>query len=112
MTAGKKPPLPALAVALHFDGRNAPTVTARGHGAVAENILRVAREHGVPVRDEPELVQLLARVELGRRIPETLYVAVAEVIAFAYLLKARSATSTLHTARKPHPAAPASRARK
>lgn len=78
-----------VAVALQYDGKNAPTVTAKGRGEVAERIAEVAREHDVPLHEDPQLAALLARVELGDEIPETLYRAVAEVIAFAYLLSGK-----------------------
>jgi flagellar biosynthesis protein len=79
-----------LAVALHYDGSNAPRVTAKGRGLVAEQILEVADANDVPIREEPELVELLCRLDLGDEIPEALYVAVAEVIAFAYRLRGKS----------------------
>ena len=81
--ATPKPPLPS-AVALHYDGKGAPRVTAKGRGLVAENILALAQQHGIPLREDPDLVNLLARLDLGDEIPAALYVAVAEVIAFAY----------------------------
>ena len=77
------------AVALHYDGKGTPRVTATGTGLVAERILEVAREHGVPVHDDPVLSTVLAQVPLGDEIPETLYVAVAEVLAFVYFLGGR-----------------------
>ncbi len=80
---------PTLAVALQYDGENAPKVTAKGAGDVAEQILAIAREHDVPLQDNPELVKLLSKIELGDQIPEALYLAVAEVIAFAYMLKGK-----------------------
>jgi flagellar biosynthesis protein len=80
---------PDLAVALHYDGRNAPRVTAKGRGALAEQILALAEAHGVPLEQDPELAALLAQIPLGEEIPEALYLAVAEVIAFAYLLSGR-----------------------
>jgi len=80
---------PTLAVALHYDGTTAPKVSAKGAGDLAEQILALARQHGVPLQDNPELVRLLYRLELGEEIPEVLYLAVAEVIAFAYLLKGK-----------------------
>ncbi len=89
----KKPPIeinPELAVALEYDGKSAPRVTAKGRGAVAERIMALAREHDVPVQERPELVQLLSRINLGEEIPEALYIAVAEVIAFAYMLKGKT----------------------
>ncbi|MDY6980377.1 MAG: EscU/YscU/HrcU family type III secretion system export apparatus switch protein [Pseudomonadota bacterium] len=84
-----QPPLP-LAVALHYDGENAPTVTAKGGGDLAQQILEIARQHEVPIQDNPELVKLLSRLELGEEIPHALYLAVAEVIAFAYMLRGKT----------------------
>lgn len=76
-----------MAVALRYDGRGAPRVTAKGSGSVAEQIIRRAREHDVPLNENPELVKLLSKVDLGNEIPEALYLACAQVIAFAYFLK-------------------------
>ncbi|MBC6906750.1 flagellar protein FhlB [Saccharophagus sp. K07] len=75
------------AVALFYDGRGAPQVTAKGEGAEAEQIIALAREHGVPLCDNPALVELLTQIEIGDHIPEELYIAVAHVIAFAYRLR-------------------------
>jgi len=75
---------PALAVALEYTGEGAPRVTAKGGGLVAENILRIAKEHKIPLHEDRELAGLLSKVELGDEIPSTLYLAIAEVIAFAY----------------------------
>ncbi len=85
----KTPPVEELAVALHYDGEGAPRVTAKGRGPVAEQILALAREHNVPIQQQPDLVRLLSKVDLGEEIPEALYVAVAEVIAFAFLVSGR-----------------------
>jgi len=82
-----KPPPYRTAVALHYGGRGAPRVTAKGKGVVAEEILALAREHKIPLREDAALAGLLARIELGDEIPEKLYLAVAEVIAFAYRLR-------------------------
>ena len=75
-----------IAVALEYDGENAPVVTARGMDALAQEIIEVAREHGVPLQEDEGLVEVLAQINLGEEIPENLYRAVAEVIAFAYIL--------------------------
>ncbi|WP_127477489.1 EscU/YscU/HrcU family type III secretion system export apparatus switch protein [Sulfurivermis fontis] len=77
---------PKNAVALHYDGKRAPRITAKGRGAVAEEIIALAREHGVPLHEDRELVALLAQLELNDEIPRELYLAVAEVIAFAYMV--------------------------
>lgn len=89
MSAGKDKRYPEVAVALRYDGKDAPRVTAQGEGALAEAICRVAAEHGVPLYEDAALANILSKVELGEEIPETLYRAVAEVIAFAYLLSDR-----------------------
>ncbi|WP_305907311.1 EscU/YscU/HrcU family type III secretion system export apparatus switch protein [Methylomarinum sp. Ch1-1] len=80
-----------LAVALKYDGENAPKVTAKGEGVTAQQILELAEQHGVPLQNQPELARILAQVPLGDEIPQQLYVAVAEVIAFAYFLSGKTA---------------------
>src|SRR5690554_2724212 len=72
-----------LAVALEYAGDGAPRVTAKGGGDIAKAIMKAADEHGIPLRSDHELVELLAQLPLESEIPETLYRAVAEVIAFA-----------------------------
>ena len=76
-----------VAVAQRWDGDAAPQVTAKGRGEVAERIAQLAREHGVPLDRDPALVEILAQVDLGDQIPEMLFVAVAEIIAFAYVVR-------------------------
>ena len=85
----KKPPFPS-AVALNYDGKGAPRVTAKGKGHIAEEILAVAREHNIPLHEDPNLVRLLAQLDLGDEIPRELYLAVAKVIAFAYMMKGKT----------------------
>lgn len=75
------------AIALFYDGNHAPVVTAKGTGREAEEIIRVAEEAGVPLCDNAPLVELLAQLELGDSIPESLYIAIAHIIAFAYKLQ-------------------------
>ncbi len=84
---------PPGAVALSYDGHGAPRVTAKGRGEVARRILELARAHQVPVCNDPDLLGLLVELELGAEIPRELYLAVAEVLAFAYRLAAREPPS-------------------
>ncbi len=77
---------PKSAVALHYDRKNAPHIAAKGHGELAEAIIALAEEHGVPLHQDKELSALLSQLELGDEIPRELYIAVAEVLAFAYML--------------------------
>ena len=79
----------SLAVALKYDGENAPKVTAKGSQDIAEQIIELAKKHNVPLSENKELVSLLSTLELGEEIPEVLYLAVAEIIAFAYMLKGK-----------------------
>ncbi len=85
-----KPPSPRKAVALHYDGHGAPRVTAKGQGLVAETIRARAREHGVPLHEDAALAGALAQLNLGEEIPEALYRAVAQVLAFAYFLSGKT----------------------
>ena len=78
------------AIALEYDGDAAPRITAMGQDAVAERIAAVAREHGVPMVENSELAALLGQLELGDEIPETLYLCVAQIIAFAYTLRGKT----------------------
>lgn len=80
--AGRRP----VAVALEYDPAraDAPVVTASGRGAVAEQILELAFAHGVKVRTDPDLAEVLAAVELDTVIPVEAFVAVAEILAYVY----------------------------
>lgn len=78
------------AVALRYDGENAPTVTAKASGELARRIVDIAREHEVPLFENAHLVRLLAVLELGDEIPHALYLAVADIIAFAYWLNGKT----------------------
>jgi flagellar biosynthesis protein len=71
-----------LAVALHYEKPDAPRVVATGRGQIGQNIIDVARAHGVPIEENPGLAAALAEVEIGDEIPVELYRAVAEVLTF------------------------------
>ncbi|VAW86946.1 hypothetical protein MNBD_GAMMA17-1508 [hydrothermal vent metagenome] len=76
-------------VALMYDGENAPTITAKGNGHIGEEILRIAKENNIPLHEDAELVQLLSQLELGDEIPRALYITIAQVIAFAYIISGK-----------------------
>jgi len=67
----------------------APRVVATGRGHVAERIIAEARAAGVPVRDDAALAEALGALDLGANVPEELYRAVAEALAWAYRLDAK-----------------------
>lgn len=84
---------PRRAVALTYDPNNAdaPVVAAAGEGLVAEEIIRRAREAGVPVTEDPRLAAVLSQIDVGQVIPPELYAVVAEVLAYVYRLEERVA---------------------
>lgn len=84
-----KPSLQAVALRYTPGEDEAPRLTAKGRGYVAERILAVARAHNIPVRQDRNLVQVLSRLELEQEIPPSVYRAVAEILAFVYRLSQR-----------------------
>ncbi len=85
------PPPRRRATALHYEpGARAPSISATGAGLVADRIVSAAREAGVPVREDPALAEALAKLELGRDVPEELWRAAAEALAWAYRLDAQA----------------------
>lgn len=75
-----------VAVALQYDEENdpAPAVVAKGEGLIAQKILEVAQQHNIPIRQNEGLANALGRLNLGDYIPEQLFPAVAEILAFLY----------------------------
>lgn len=82
----------STAAALAYDPckTDPPQVVASGRGMTAAEIVRVAREHGVPVHEDAALVEALAALDCSRTIPHELYAVVAEVLAFVYVVDARA----------------------
>jgi len=72
------------AVALRYDGKAAPRVTAKGEGRIAQKIIDTAKEHGIPLQKNDELTALLSKVRLNDEIPRSLYQAVAQILVFLY----------------------------
>jgi len=75
-----------LAVALQYDRKGAPRVTAKGKGAVGRKIIEVAKANDIPIEENEVLAGALSNVELGEEIPVELYKAVAEVLVFVLKL--------------------------
>lgn len=88
---GAQGPRRKRAAALRYDHEkdNVPRLVAKGQGALAERIIELAREHGVVIREDPDLVNLLAKLDVDQLIPEKLFRAVAEVMAYVYRLNHR-----------------------
>ena len=75
------------AVALQYDGKTAPIVSATGEGLLAEEIIALARDLNIPLYENAELTEMLSTLELGDQIPHELYIIIAQIIALAYKLK-------------------------
>lgn len=81
------------AVALRYDAEQhaAPKVVARGDESVADRILALARESGVPVREDADLVDLLSHCDVGQEIPSELFAVVAELLVYLHRLNGECA---------------------
>jgi flagellar biosynthesis protein len=74
------------AVALKYDKEknSAPQLKAKGSGKSAQKIIQIAKENGVPLKKDADLVELLSQVELDEEVPPQMYKAVAEIFSFLY----------------------------
>lgn len=63
---------------------SAPKVVAKGKGTIAQRIIEVAREHNIPLKSDPQLVEVLTTIDLYQEIPPDLYRAVAEILSYVY----------------------------
>ncbi len=74
------------ALSLHFNQQKdqAPKVTAKGKGLMAERIIELAREHKIPIKEDPDLVEVLSQVDVNQEVPPTVYRVVAELLAWVY----------------------------
>jgi flagellar biosynthesis protein len=79
------------AVAILYDESKAaaPKVIASGKGLIARKIIETAREAGIHIQEDPNLIELLAKIPIGEEIPVELYQTVAEVLAFVYQVNKR-----------------------
>ena len=76
----------AVALTYRPDATDAPVVSATGSGHIAQQIIEIALANGVLVREDPDLVELLAHIELDTVIPVEAFVAVAEILTYLYRL--------------------------
>jgi len=74
------------AVALRYSPEKdrAPRVTAKGSGLVAQKIIELGQKYGIPVQEDPALVQILSQLDFYQEIPPSIYLVVAEILAFIY----------------------------
>jgi flagellar biosynthesis protein len=81
-----KPNTNKQAVALNYEQQagGAPKVVASGRGEIAQKILAAARQAGVDIVEDPDLLEVLGKIPIGQEIPPQLFQAVAEILAFIY----------------------------
>jgi flagellar biosynthesis protein len=87
----KFPAKKAVALRYNPEKEKAPRVIGKGLGLVAEQILELAREHNIPIHEDRDLVEVLAKLDPGQEIPSETYLIVAEILSFIY--KANEAAS-------------------
>ncbi|MCX8031730.1 MAG: FlhB-like flagellar biosynthesis protein [Thermodesulfovibrionales bacterium] len=77
------------AVALKYEPQKdkAPKVVAKGRGYIADKIIQMAKQHGVPLKEDETLVEILSKLDMYEEIPVELYKAVAEILVFVYKIK-------------------------
>jgi flagellar biosynthesis protein len=96
ISSGAKPGDRQRAAALEYNPEKdrAPRLIASGEGKVAEKIIALAKDHNVPIYEDPLLAAALATVNLEEEIPPELYLVVAEILAYIYRISGRSKTGT------------------
>ncbi len=74
------------AVSLQYDParQEAPVITAKGQGIIAEKIIEIAKKNNIPIKDDPDLIEILSQLELDEQIPPAVYQVIAEIFAFIY----------------------------
>lgn len=82
----KEKPKRQTAVALQESEKtgHAPTIAASGRGKIAEQILQLAFENGISVREDSALAEMLAKIDLDSPIPSESFMAVAEILSYIY----------------------------
>ena len=75
------------ALALEYGRNKTPKVSAKGEGELARRIIDEAKKHGIYVAEDPQLLSLLSKLDVGDEIPQDLYTAVAVILSWVYWLK-------------------------
>lgn len=83
-----------LAIALKHDAGTTPRVTATGRGKLAEKMLEVAFSHGIKVREDKDLAEVLGALEVDWEIPVEVFGAVAEILSYVYRANGLPSTGT------------------
>ncbi len=78
--------LKKTAVAISYDKErdSAPKISAKGKGAVADKIIELAKKNNIPMHEDPDMIEVLSKLDLGQEIPAELYKLIAEVLVYVY----------------------------
>ena len=79
-----KPQKKAVAIRYDTEKDAAPRLVGKGLGPMADTIIALAKEHGIPIQADSDLVEVLSRLNLNQEIPPETYALVAEILAFIY----------------------------
>ncbi len=77
------------AIGLLYEAGHAPVITSKGFGALAEEIIALAEQKGIMIHRDEALADTLSHLEQGQEIPRELYLVIAELIAFSYVLRGK-----------------------
>jgi flagellar biosynthesis protein len=76
----------AVALRLHPEHEGAQEMLARGRGRLADQIIELARAHGIPIKEDPDLVEILTRLQIMEELPVEIYILAAEFLGFGFKL--------------------------
>jgi len=83
----------AVSLKYRSESDNAPRITAKGKGKIAEKIIKIAKEHNIYIHEDPDMIEVLSQLDINDEIPPDLYFVVAELLAFVYSLNKNMASS-------------------
>lgn len=98
MATPRRGPRAAIAMRYDLEKDRSPRIVARGKGAIADKILEIARQNGIPVHEDPELIEALAKLDVQQEIPSELYQVMAEVLTFIYKSNKKKAAQVRQSA--------------
>lgn len=84
----------AIAISYDKEKDSAPKITAKGKGAVADKIMELARKNDIPMHEDPDMIEVLSKLDLGQEIPAELYKLIAEVLVYVYRANNKAKTLT------------------
>ncbi len=78
------------ALALFYDGGQAPVVSDQKTGEAAQKLIQQALEMGIPIYENPQLLEQLSELQMGQQVPTELYQLIAEILAFAFFIQGKA----------------------